>query len=54
MIRISVELETLYRLFDEGPDKMLPGTKMPVQRVTDGKELSELVDYLRELTAKPR
>ena len=42
----------LFRLFDEGPDKMLPGTKMPVQRVTDAKELSELVDYLRILTSK--
>lgn len=41
----------LFRLFDEGPDKMLPGTKMPVQRVTDAKQLSELVDYLRVLTS---
>jgi cytochrome c2 len=30
---------------------MLPGTKMPVQRVTDEKQLSELVDYLRVLTS---
>ena len=41
----------LFQLFHEGPDKMLPGTKMPVQRVTDEKQLSELVDYLRVLTS---
>lgn len=45
--------KTLFRLFDEGPDKMLPGTKMPVQRVPDDAQLSALVDYLRVLTAKP-
>lgn len=43
--------EHLFRLFHEGPDKMLPGTKMPVQRVTNEKQLSELVDYLRILTS---
>jgi len=43
--------KNLFRLFDEGPDKMLPGTKMPVQRVTDDKQLSDLVDYLRILTS---
>ena len=42
--------ETLFRLFDEGPDKFLPGTKMPVQRVTDSKKLTQLVDYLEKLT----
>lgn len=44
--------KNLFRLFSDGPDKMLPGTKMPVQRVTDAKELTELVDYLRDLTTK--
>lgn len=43
--------KTLFRLFSEGPDKMLPGTKMPVQRVTDDEKLTELVDYLRTLTS---
>jgi cytochrome c len=41
---------TLFRLFDEGPDKMLPGTKMPVQRLTDANELNDLIAYLRILT----
>ena len=43
---------TLFRLFDEGPDKVLPGTKMPVQRVTDSQRLAQLVEYLKELTAQ--
>ncbi len=42
--------KTLFQLFDEGPDVMLPGTKMPVQRVTDPNQLAELVDFIRELT----
>lgn len=45
--------KTLFALFDEGPDKFLPGTKMPVQRVPDKEQLSQLVDYLRVLTATP-
>lgn len=43
--------KTLYDLFDKGPDKYLPGTKMPVQRVPNTKQLTELVDYLKELTS---
>lgn len=42
--------ETLFRLFAEGPDVLLPGTKMPVQRVTDARALRELIDYLKVLT----
>ena len=42
--------DTLFKLFDEGPDKFLPGTKMPVQRVTDREKLKQLVKYLQTLT----
>ena len=42
--------KTLFDLFDKGPDKFLPGTKMPVQRVPDKEQLANLVDYLRVLT----
>ena len=42
--------KTLFELFDKGPDKFLPGTKMPVQRVTDSKALIHLVDYLKAVT----
>ena len=43
--------KTLFKLFDQGPEKFLPGTKMPVQRVTDSQELMQLVDYLKTATA---
>ena len=43
--------ETLFALFDKGPDKVLPGTKMPVQRVSDSGKLTQLVEYLKQLTA---
>jgi cytochrome c len=41
---------TLFRLFDDGPDVMLPGTKMPVQRITDAEQLRQLIDYLKQKT----
>ncbi len=43
--------ETLTELFRRGPDRYLPGTKMPVQQITDPRHLSDLVDYVAELTA---
>lgn len=42
--------DTLTALFREGPDVFLPGTKMPVQRVTNATELANLIDYLRIVT----
>jgi cytochrome c len=42
--------ETLFQLFHQGPDKFLPGTKMPVQQVPNTKQLIDLVEYLKELT----
>ena len=42
--------ETLFQLFDQGPDKYLPGTKMPVQRVTSREQLTQLVEYLKQVT----
>ena len=42
--------KTLFRLFDEGPDTFLPGTKMPIQKVPNAEQLNHLVDYLKELT----
>jgi len=43
--------KTIFQLFDEGPDVMLPGTKMPIQRVTDDGSLKDLVEYMKILTA---
>lgn len=42
---------SLFRLFSDGPDMMLPGTKMPMQRVPDAGQLHQLIDYLRHATA---
>ncbi|MEK9670912.1 MAG: c-type cytochrome [Rhodospirillaceae bacterium] len=42
--------KTLFDLFHQGPDKYLPGTKMPVQLVPDDEQLAQLIDYLRVLT----
>ena len=44
--------KTLYDLFDQGPAKYLPGTKMPMQLVSDPKQLTQLVEYLKELTVE--
>jgi cytochrome c len=43
--------ETVFDLFHLGPDKVLPGTKMPVQRLTDDAELTALIDFLKAATA---
>jgi len=45
--------ETIFKLFDLGPDKFMPGTKMPLQRIRNPKRLVQLVDYLKQLTAPP-
>ncbi len=45
--------KTLFQLFDLGPDKYLPGTKMPLQKLTNAEQLTQLVDYLKELTSAP-
>ncbi len=44
--------KTLFQLFDKGPNKVLPGTKMPMQMVPDAEKLTQLVDYLKQITAK--
>jgi len=44
------DAEHLKALFREGPDKFLPGTRMPVQRITDEETLEHLVDYIRLVT----
>ncbi len=43
--------ETLRALFRDGPDAYIPGTKMPLQRIADGTPLTDLIEYLREITA---
>ncbi len=42
--------ETVDLLFDIGPDKMFPGTKMPIQRLTDPGDRRDLVEFLKQAT----
>jgi cytochrome c len=42
--------ETVSRLFEEGPDIVTPGSKMPVQRITKPEDRRDLITYLRENT----
>ena len=42
--------ETIGRLFDEGPDKVVPGTKMPIQRLKKVERRDELIRFLKEAT----
>ncbi|KAF0677370.1 c-type cytochrome [Profundibacterium mesophilum] len=41
---------TIDALFDEGPDHYVPGTKMPMQRITGAQDRADLVAYLRRAT----
>lgn len=42
--------ETVRQLFSLGPDKFVPGTKMPIQKVTNPADLDLLIDYLMVIT----
>jgi cytochrome c len=42
--------ETINRLVDEGPDKVTPGTTMPIQRMKRIQDRSDLVIFLKEAT----
>lgn len=42
--------ETINALFDVGPDALTPGSKMPMQRITDAQDRIDLVEYLRAAT----
>lgn len=44
--------DTLSELFRLGPDRYLPGTKMPLQRISDEAELENLIDYLAQITGR--
>ncbi len=46
--------ETLFGLFDKGPDIFLHGTKMPAQRIPRAAELRQLIDYMRLPVAPAR
>ncbi len=44
--------DTLTALFRDGPDVMVPGSKMPLQRIPDAEALDALVAYLEIITAE--
>jgi len=44
--------DTLTALFRDGPDVMVPGSKMPLQRIPNAEALDALVAYLEIITAK--
>ena len=43
--------ETLTALFEKGPDVLLPGTKMPAQRVTNSEDLENLIAFMHMITS---
>lgn len=43
--------DTIDALFDIGPEHYIPGTKMPMQRITGAQDRADLVTYLRRETA---
>ena len=43
--------ETIDALFDMGPDHYIPGSKMPMQRITAKSDRQDLITYLRNATA---
>ena len=44
--------KTVFDLFHLGPDKVLPGTKMPVQRLGNESDLAMLVEFLKSATSE--
>jgi len=42
--------ETIAKLFDDGPDVVTPGSKMPVQRLKSVEDRDALIAYLKRAT----
>ncbi|MDU9004599.1 c-type cytochrome [Sedimentitalea todarodis] len=43
--------DSINALFDLGPDHYIPGSKMPMQRITDPDDRADLIAYMRDATA---
>ncbi|NQW08263.1 MAG: hypothetical protein HQ481_00070 [Alphaproteobacteria bacterium] len=41
---------TIDALFAEGPDHYIPGSKMPLQKMANGRDRADLIEYLKEAT----
>ena len=44
------DAESIGRLFSDGPDVVLPGTKMPIQRMKNRQDREDLISYLEQMT----
>lgn len=42
--------QTIARLFELGPDEFIPGSHMPLQRLPNAAERTQLIDYLKKVT----
>lgn len=43
--------DTIDALFDIGPDHYIPGSKMPMQRITGAQDRRDLIDFLRQASS---
>jgi len=41
---------TIDQLFSAGPNEVVPGTKMPMQKVSDNKKRKALIEFLKTAT----
>ncbi|KUJ85778.1 cytochrome C [Ruegeria marisrubri] len=44
--------DTINALFDLGPDHYIPGSKMPMQRITQAQDRADLIAFLRRASAR--
>lgn len=44
--------ETVDALFDKGPEAVVPGSKMPLQVMSNPKDRADLIEYLKKVTAE--
>lgn len=51
--RIVWSDETIDLLFDQGPDHYIPGSKMPMQRITERADRKDLIAFLKQETVGP-
>jgi cytochrome c len=42
--------DTIDALFDQGPDHFIPGSKMPMQRITQPEDRRDLIAFLKQAT----
>jgi cytochrome c len=49
--RLVWDAATIDRLFEIGPETLIPGSKMPLQRMPDAADRAELVAFLGRITA---